>query len=153
LLSAQLLWASRRLLPWVHDSHGHTGELRPAITFAQALPNLGAATAQALRDSPYRVALLASSSWSHAFLVDSTWRLRPDTSRDRSLYAAMVDGDYERWRSTSLQQVEDAGQQEVLNWWALLGAMEALDAKLEWSQFVETHIFNSNKVFAIFESR
>jgi len=52
-----------------------------------------------------------------------------------------------------LQQVEDAGQQEVLNWWALLGAMEALDAKLEWSQFVETHIFNSNKVFAIFESR
>jgi len=31
--------------------------------------------------------------------------------------------------------------------------MEALDAKLEWSQFVETHIFNSNKVFAIFEPR
>jgi len=115
--------------------------------------NLGAATAQALRDSPYRVALLASSSWSHAFLADSTWRLRPDTSRDRSLYAAMLDRDYERWRTTSLKQVEDAGQQEVLNWWALLGAMEALDAKLEWSQFVETHIFNSNKVFAIFESR
>ena len=65
----------------------------------------------------------------------------------------MLDRDYERWRSTSLQQVEDAGQQEVLNWWALLGAMEALDAKLEWSQFVETHIFNSNKVFAIFEPR
>ena len=65
----------------------------------------------------------------------------------------MVDRDYERWRSTSLQQVEDAGQQEVLNWWALLGAMEALDAKLEWSQFVETGIFNSNKVFAIYESR
>jgi hypothetical protein len=76
---------------------------------------LGAATAQALRDSPYRIALLASSSWSHAFLVDSTWQRRPDTSRDRSLYAAMVDRDYEQWRSTSLQQVEDAGQQEVLN--------------------------------------
>ena len=113
----------------------------------------GAATAQTLRDSPYRVALLASSSWSHAFLADSTWRLRPDTSRDRSLYAAMLDRDYERWRTTSLKQVEDAGQQEVLNWWALLGAMEALDAKLEWSQFVETHIFNSNKVFAILEPR
>ena len=65
----------------------------------------------------------------------------------------MLDRDYERWRTTSLKQVEDAGQQEVLNWWALLGAMEALDAKLEWSQFVETHIFNSNKVFAIFEPR
>lgn len=115
--------------------------------------NLGAATAQVLRDSPYRVALLASSSWSHAFLVDSTWRLRPDSPQDRSLYTAMLDRDYDRWRSTSLKQVEDAGQQEVLNWWALLGAMEALDARLEWSQFVETHIFNSNKVFAIFQSR
>jgi hypothetical protein len=65
----------------------------------------------------------------------------------------MVKGDYEKWRSTSLQQVEEAGQQEVLNWWALLGAMESLDAKLEWGQFVETHIFNSNKVFAIFQAR
>ena len=115
--------------------------------------DLGAATARALRDSPFRVALLASSSWSHAFLVDSTWRLRPDTERDRSLYAAMIDADYGHWRSTSLKEVEDAGQQEVLNWWTLLGAMEALGAKLEWSQFVETHIFNSNKVFAIFGSR
>ena len=115
--------------------------------------DLGAATARALRDSPFRVALLASSSWSHAFLVDSTWRLRPDTARDRTLYTAMIDADYAHWRSTSLKEVEDAGQQEVLNWWALLGAMEALGAKLEWSQFVETHIFNSNKVFAIFESR
>ncbi|MCE9658926.1 MAG: hypothetical protein K8R60_10230 [Burkholderiales bacterium] len=49
--------------------------------------------------------------------------------------------------------VEDAGQQEVLNWWALLGAMQAQDARLEWSEFLGTHIFNSNKVFAAFESR
>ena len=115
--------------------------------------DLGAATALALRDSPYRTALLASSSWSHAFLVDSTWRLRPDTERDRSLYAAMVNRDYGHWRSTSLKEVEDAGQQEVLNWWTLLGAMEALGAKLEWSDFIETHIFNSNKVFAVYEAR
>ena len=114
---------------------------------------LGAATARILRHSPYRVALIASSSWSHAFLVDKTWRLRPDTESDRHLYDSMVAGDYEFWRSTSLQQVEEAGQQEVLNWWTLVGAMEALGAKLEWSEFVETHIFNSNKVFAVFEVR
>jgi len=115
--------------------------------------DLGAATALFLKDSPYRVALLASSSWSHALLVDSTFRLRPDTARARSLYAAMVAHDYDHWRATTLKQVEDAGQQEVLNWWALLGAMEALDAKLEWSEFVETHIFNSNKVLAVYEAR
>ena len=114
--------------------------------------DLGAATALALKDSPYRVALLASSSWSHAFLVDSTWRLRPDTERDRRLYDAMVVHDHGYWRSRSLKEVEDAGQQEVLNWWALLGAMQALGAKLEWSEFVETHIFNSNKVFAVYQA-
>jgi hypothetical protein len=114
---------------------------------------LGAATARYFSQSPYRVALIASSSWSHAFLVDKTWRLAPDTPSDRLLYEALVARDHGAWRSTSLQQVEDAGQQEVLNWWTLVGAMEALGAKLEWSEFVETHIFNSNKVFAIFEAR
>jgi len=128
-------------------------DFHPPSPSPRRFMDLGAATAQVLRDTPYRVALLASSSWSHAFLVDSTCRLRPDTPRDRTLYEAMVKGDYEKWRSTSLQQVEEAGQQEVLNWWALLGAMESLDAKLEWGQFVETHIFNSNKVFAIFQAR
>lgn len=114
---------------------------------------LGAATARFLKQSSYRVALISSSSWSHAFLVDKTWRLIPDTRSDRLLYDAMVASDYGLWRSTSLQQVEDAGQQEVLNWWTLIGAMEALGAKLEWSKFVETHIFNSNKVFAVFETQ
>ncbi len=114
--------------------------------------DLGAATAQALKASPYRVALLASSSWSHAFLVDHTWRLRPDTEQDRRLYEAMTAHDYAYWRSRKLEDVEHAGQQEVLNWWALMGAMESLGAKLEWSEFVETNIFNSNKVFAIYEA-
>ncbi len=53
-------------------------------------------------------------------------------------------------RTTPLAAVEDAGQQEVLNWFALAGAMEELGARLEWAEFVETHIFNSNKVFAVY---
>jgi hypothetical protein len=39
----------------------------------------------------------------------------------------------------------------MLNWFALVGAMKELGARLRWSQFVETHVFNSNKVFAVFE--
>jgi len=62
----------------------------------------------------------------------------------------MCSGNYDAWRTTPLAAVEDAGQQEVLNWFALAGAMEALGARLEWSEFVETHIFNSNKVFAVY---
>jgi hypothetical protein len=113
---------------------------------------LGAITARVLRDSPWRVALVASSSWSHAFLCDHTWRLRPDTAADRRLYRAMLDRDYGAWHRTPLKAVEDAGQQEVLNWFPLLGAMQEIGATLEWSEFVETTIFNSNKVFAVYQA-
>jgi hypothetical protein len=111
---------------------------------------VGAATARVLKESPWRVALVASSSWSHAFLCDRTFRLRPDAPADWRLYKAMCDADYDQWRATSLDALEDAGQQEVLNWFALASAMEQLGARLQWSEFVETHIFNSNKVFAVY---
>ena len=112
--------------------------------------DMGAAVARILRDSPWRVAVIASSSWSHAFLVDKTYRLQPDVASDRRLYQALVDGDYTFWRTYELDQIEDSGQQEMLNWFALAGAMNALGAKLEWSDFVETRILNSSKVTAVF---
>jgi hypothetical protein len=56
------------------------------------------------------------------------------------------------WRAQSTEDFEDAGQQEILNWCPLLGAMEALGRKVAWSDFVQTHVFNSNKVFALFET-
>jgi hypothetical protein len=42
--------------------------------------------------------------------------------------------------------------EEMLNWFALLGAVETLGARLAWSQWVESYIFNSNKVFAVYGS-
>ena len=112
--------------------------------------DLGAAMAQVLRDSPWRVAVLASSSWSHAFLVDKTYRLQPDVASDRRLYQTLQQGDHAFWRNYPLAQIEDAGQQEVLNWFVLAGLVSALDAKLEWSDFVETWTFNSSKVAAVY---
>ncbi len=115
------------------------------------LMEVGAATVRALRASPWRVSVVASSSWSHAFLVDRTWRLRPDTPADRALYDALVTGDWGRWQATTTAAIERAGQQEVLNWFALAGAARELGAELSWSTFVETWCFNSNKVFATWE--
>jgi Catalytic LigB subunit of aromatic ring-opening dioxygenase len=112
--------------------------------------DLGAACARILKASPWRVAVLASSSWSHAFLVDKTFRIAPDVAADRALYRALVEGDYATWRNHPLAQVEESGQQEVLNWFVLAGAMNALGAKLAWSEFVETWIFNSSKVAAVY---
>jgi hypothetical protein len=129
---------------------GEAVDFDPPSPSPRRFMDLGAATARVLRASPWRVALVASSSWSHAFLCDKTWRLRPDTDGDRRLYEALRAGDYAAWRDTSLDEVEDAGQQEVLNWFALMGAMQALEAPLAWSQWVGTDVFNSNKVFAIY---
>jgi hypothetical protein len=130
---------------------GSGGEPDPPSPSPRRCMQVGAEVARILKASPWRVALLASSSWSHAFLCDHTWRLRPDTAADRRLYQALVDGDYDTWRHTPLSAFEHAGQQEVLNWALLMGAMEALGARPQWTDFVETHIFNSNKVFAIYE--
>jgi hypothetical protein len=113
--------------------------------------DLGAAVARVCKSSPYRIALCASSSWSHAFMVDKTWRLNPDIAGDRALYDAMVSGDLARWRDVPLADIESSGQQEMLNWFCLMGAMNELDRRIAWSDFVETHIFNSDKVTAIFE--
>jgi hypothetical protein len=112
--------------------------------------DLGAAAVRVLLKSKYRVAIVASSSWSHAFLHDKAWRLYPDVASDRALYNALASGDYQTWRNTSLASVEDSGQQEMLNWFCLAGAMSELGRKPSWSEFIESYVFNSNKCFAIF---
>lgn len=112
---------------------------------------LGAQVARICRDSPWRVALIASSSWSHAFLVDKTWRLHPDVDFDHRLYAALRSGDYEFWRTLSPERIAESGEQELLNWIVLIGAMNELRQPCGWADFVETYVFNSSKVTAVFD--
>jgi hypothetical protein len=112
--------------------------------------DLGAAVARAYRDTDLRIALVASSSWSHAFLVDKTWHVRPDTESDRRLYDALVAGDVDTWRAVTSTQVVDAGQHEMLNWFCLLGAVKEAGLELRYSELVESDVFNSNKCFAVY---
>jgi hypothetical protein len=109
---------------------------------------LGAALAEVIEQLGVRAAVVASSSWSHAFLCDKTSRLRPDIDSDRWLYDRMIATDWDTISNISLSQLVDAGQQEVLNWMVLWGLAQRAGMRLEWSTFVETHVFNSNKVFA-----
>jgi hypothetical protein len=125
-------------------------DLDPASPSPRRCMDVGAATARVLRDSPWRVALIASSSWSHAFLTNKNYQLYPDIPGDRRLYEALRKGDYAEWRKTSLGDIEDAGQQEMLNWFCLAGAMEELGRKPATCEFVETWALNSNKCFAVF---
>jgi hypothetical protein len=119
----------------------------PARCFA-----LGRALARTLRPRRERVAVIASSSWSHAFLNDAAWHLRPDSRADSRLYDALVRRDWETWLSVTTAQLTAAGQQEMLNWFCLAGAMAELGAPVAWSAFVGTDLFNSNKCFAVFEA-
>jgi hypothetical protein len=118
----------------------------PARCFA-----LGHAVAQAFRHTDLRVALVASSSWSHAFLTDKTWHITPDTAADRRLYQLFVDRDYTTWQATPSRDIVDSGQHEMLNWFCLTGAADGLGLDLSWSELVTSDVFNSNKCFAVFE--
>lgn len=123
----------------------------PAPTSKRCM-ELGAATVRALKDSPWRVALIASSSWSHAFLTEKNHFLYPDGQNDKVLYKALVNGDYDTWRNLTTEELEANGQQEILNWSCLVGAMEELGRKSpDTSAFIDTYILNSNKTFATYK--
>ena len=52
---------------------------------------------------------------------------------------------------TSIEEAEDRGHHEVLNWFCLAGAMHELGhQKPDESVFLESWISNSDKVFAVF---
>jgi hypothetical protein len=114
--------------------------------------DVGAAVAKMLVDSPWRVALVASSSWSHAFLTPKNHFLYPDVAGDRARFDELASGKMARWRDLTTEQIEDAGQQEFLNWVCLGGAMHALGREPEIVDYVESWIFNSDKCFAIFRA-
>jgi hypothetical protein len=124
-------------------------DLDPPAPTPKRLFDLGAATARILAESPYRVAVLASSGWSHAFLTAKNQYLYPDTPADRRMYDALCSADWPTWRGLSGTAVEDSGQQEILNWMCLAGALSELKRTPRVTGFVDTWIFNSSKAFLI----
>ena len=127
---------------------GEIRSLDPPSPNPHRCMQVGAATAKAMADSPWRVALMASSSWSHSFLTEKNWQLWPDVAADRALFDALETGDYAKWHAYTTDQIEDSGQHEVLNWFCLLGAMEALGRRPDKAFFHENWAFVSPVVFA-----
>lgn len=124
--------------------------LDPPAPSPQRCFALGAATARAFARSPWRVALVASSSWSHAFLTEKTYKMLPDLDADRAMFEALQKTDFALWRAKSLQEVEASGQHEMLNWYCLAGAMSELGRRPEHAVLLESSVANSNKVMAIY---
>ena len=112
--------------------------------------DVGAATARALLQSPWRVLLYASGAWSHGQLTAKNSFLWSDTETDRKYHDALVRGDYDLWRNRPLADVEATGHQEVLNWHCLVGAMSELDRRVVDSELLEGRILNG-MAFAVFD--
>src|SRR5579862_2970783 len=112
---------------------------------------LGQAVARAMLTSPWRTAIVGSSSWSHAFLTAKNHYVYPDVASDRRHYEELKRGDYTAWRDLSLADIEDAGENELLNWVPLAGAMYELGVKPVHCEFLESYLMNSCKCCVLFE--
>jgi len=110
--------------------------------------DLGRAVAEILTATPWRVVLIGSSSWSHAFLTRKHGGLYPDVESDRQRLAELQSGTFATWRALPLDTLTDAGQHEFLNWVCLAGAMEGKMAQVV--AWAETYVFNSDKCCALF---
>ena len=126
------------------------GETDPPAPSARACFTMGQAIARALAPSPYRVAMIASSSWSHAFLTRKNHWLYPDHDSDHSRLAELEDDRFAAWRELEGDEIESAGQHEFRNWVTLAGAMTEFGAKARVVDYLESYVLNSNKCFALF---
>ena len=156
------------ILPFAVNCYGsavisNRGGILPYTVDGQTLPpdppgpspkrclEVGAATARALLDSPWRVALIASSSWSHAFLTAKNHWLWPDQDSDRARLEELRSGNYAAWAKQTTGSFEAAGQHELLNWACLLGAMNEMGSKPRIIDWIETNVFTSDKCLAVFK--
>ncbi len=110
---------------------------------------LGQAVARIIKSSDYRVVLIGSSSWSHAFLTEKNGWVFPDVESDRKRFQELKSGNYTAWRDLTPAEIEDAGENELLNWIPLAGAMYELGQKPSYCDFVESYLMNSCKCVAI----
>ena len=121
------------------------GEPDPPAPTPRLCFDIGAATATVLKESPWRVVLIGSSSWSHATLTLKNHTLWPDVEADSKRFEDLRDGKFHTWKDLTPAQLEDSGQHELLNWVCLAGAMTELGCKTEVLDFTQTYIFNSSK--------
>ncbi|HEX9878746.1 MAG TPA: extradiol ring-cleavage dioxygenase [Candidatus Binatia bacterium] len=112
--------------------------------------DLGKAVANWVRNSPWRVAVIGSSSWSHGSLTAKHAFMYPDIEADQKRLMELKGGDLKKWRLMDAGQMVDSGQHEMLNWVCLAGAAEGMTPQV--LSYAETYLFNSDKAIVLFEN-
>ena len=109
---------------------------------------MGKAVRRIVEESPWRVVLIGSSSWSHASLTKKNDYMYPDVEEDRQRYEELREGRQGLWRDLDPKQIRESGQNELLNWVCLAGATEGQVPEV--LAYSETYIFNSSKAVVLF---
>jgi hypothetical protein len=110
--------------------------------------DLGQQVAAIIEASPWRAAVIGSSSWSHAFLTRNFPAGHHDVEADRQLLEDLLSGRQACWRDVTQDAYREAGQHEFLNWVCLAGAMHGRRAEI--LAYGKTYIFASDKCVALF---
>ena len=84
------------------------------------------------------------------FVATVSFSAVPVSAQMEAEKGPLTHDDYDAWKRISTDQIEDAGQQELLNWMCLAGAMQELGRKPKILDYVESYVFNSNKCLALF---
>lgn len=113
---------------------------------------LGRAVARALVDSPWRVVMIGSASWSHGSLTAKHSWVYPDVEADQRLFERLAANDLTYFRDITAEELAEAGQLEVRDWCAVVGAMYELGRQVEVVDFSNSYIFNSSKCAVLFPS-
>jgi hypothetical protein len=136
-----------------HLANYRKGELTPPSPTPERCFEVGRAVGRIIRASPWRVALVASSSWSHGILTGKHHYFYPDVDADRQRYRELQAGDFTAWRDLQQDEMVGSGQDELVNWILLAGAMHELDYVPTWTDLSESYIMNSSKCAALFAPR
>jgi hypothetical protein len=95
--------------------------------------------------------LIAGSAWSHAAYIARTHYLWPDVAFDRTRLEELRAANYGAWRNLSREALIESGNNEFMSWICLAGALHELQLQPVYLDAVETWIFNSTKVTAVFK--
>jgi len=106
----------------------HTNVYLPPLPSPARCAALGRAIAKVVASRPERVAILASGGMSH---YPGTWKYpSPEFDFDRWVLRELERGNASAITSLTVEQLDEAGNTELLNWAILLGAIGDLPGKL-----------------------
>ena len=83
-------------------------------------------------------------------MAEKLHRVYPDVESECTRFEELKSGNDTAWRDLTLQEIEAAGEHEILNWIPFAGVMEELGQHPTYGDGMASDLMNSCKCVAIF---